>query len=283
MQRTSGIGLRPNKKPARWLSFLVLFGVILVSGTVVADVVLVFTVNHSLGANASSPFQFQGGANYAAANALGFVSNSYPGVATTTGVTVTTTISGVASVPVELFDMTEFATSVKLPAKATFANVNVPAATVLTPSNVVCAYAFISTAAPSFGVGAIAGAPAGRLLRDDAGLGSRLGRVRRGCHGADRDRELVDRCRLGIVDRHTRERLHDGPQHGGRHDGALRELRDHDDGCGHHDVAEFVHHPGDPPVGGGPTGRWTNPFLPFPPHVRGGASFPVRSPSSSAS
>jgi hypothetical protein len=173
---------------------LVLFGVILVSGTVVADVVLVFTVDHTLGANASSPFQFQGGANYAAANALGFVSNSYPGVATTTGVTVTTTISGVASVPVELFDMTEFATSVKLPAKATFANVNVPAATTLTPSNVVCAYAFVSTALPSFGTGAIAGAPAGC----SATLPT-LGAVSAGCGASATAQTAVVNLLTGVV------------------------------------------------------------------------------------
>jgi hypothetical protein len=161
MEPKNRIAVRPSKKPARWLSFLVLFGVILVSGSVVADVVLVFTVNHNLGANASSPFQFQGGANYVAANALGFVSNSYPGIATTTGVTVTTTISGVASVPVELFDVTEFVTSVKLPAKATYSNINVPSASTLTPANVVCAYAFVSTAVPSFGPTAVAGSPVG--------------------------------------------------------------------------------------------------------------------------
>jgi hypothetical protein len=161
MESIKMVGPRARKKPARWLSFLVLFGVVLVSGTVVADVVLVFTVNHNLAANATSPFQFQGGANYATAHALGFVSNSYPGVATTTGVTVTTTISGVASVPVELFDVTEFATSVILPAKATYSNVNVPAPSALTPANVVCAYAFISTALPTFGPTGVAGAAAG--------------------------------------------------------------------------------------------------------------------------
>jgi hypothetical protein len=176
MESIKIVGTPRVKKPARWLSFLVLFGVVLVSGTVVADVVLVFTVSHNLGVNATSPFQFQGGANYATANALGFVTNTYPGVATTTGVTVTTTIKGVVSVPVQLYDVTEFATSVLLPAKATYSNVNVPAATALTPANVVCAYAFVSTALPSFGPTGVAGAPAGCSATMPA-----LGAVSTGC------------------------------------------------------------------------------------------------------
>ena len=149
-----------RRKPVRWLSVLVGLGIILVSGTVVADVVLAYTANNSVGANAASPFMFQGGSNYAAANALGFVTNVYAG-AGLTGPMVTSTISGVQSVPVELFDVTEFATAKIVPRTGTVANVNVPNPSLLAVAGVVCAYAFVSTAVPSFGGAAVAGAPAG--------------------------------------------------------------------------------------------------------------------------
>jgi hypothetical protein len=130
-----------------------------VSGTVVADVVLAYTANNGVGANASSPFQFQGGGNYVAANALGFITNVYPSGAT--GPMVTTTVSGVQSVPSEMFDVTEFATAKVMPRAGAVANVNVPSPTIIAVAGVVCAYAFVTTAFPAFGGAAVAGAPAG--------------------------------------------------------------------------------------------------------------------------
>jgi hypothetical protein len=146
-------------KPVRWLSALAIFGVLLVSGTVVADVVLSFSANNGVGANAASPFVFQNGGNYAAANGLGVATNTY--ASGTSGPTVTTTINGINGVLVAEFDVTEFATATTLGATGTPANVVVPSPTTLTPANVVCAYAFVSTAKPSLGATAVTGAPSG--------------------------------------------------------------------------------------------------------------------------
>ena len=153
-------GIPTRRKPVRWLTLLAGLGVILVSGTVVADVVLAYTVNNGVGANTTSPFTFQAGGNYAAANGMGFATNAYAGGGSS-GVLVTTTINGVQNVPVELFNVTEFATARAMTRTGTIGNVNVPAPSALTPAGVVCAYAFVSTAAPSFGGAGVAGAPAG--------------------------------------------------------------------------------------------------------------------------
>src|SRR4029077_16905215 len=91
----------------------------------------------------------------------------------------TTTISGIVSVPVEEFDVTEFATSAVTARTATIANVLVVSPSVLTPANVVCAYAFVSTAKPSLGTVAPAGAPAGC-----AATVPLLGAVSTGCGGS---------------------------------------------------------------------------------------------------
>lgn len=149
----------------------------MVSGTVLADVVLSFTASNGVGVNASSPFVFQNGANYAAANGLGVATNTY--TAGTSGPTVTTTINGINGVLVAEFDVTEFATATTLGATGTPTNVVVPSATTLTPANVVCAYAFVSTAKPSLGSTAVTGAPAGCTATVPA-----LGTVSAGCGGS---------------------------------------------------------------------------------------------------
>jgi hypothetical protein len=172
-------------KSGRWLTILVGCGVLLVSGTVIADVVLAYTDNNSVGTNTTSPFQFVQGSNYASANGMGFVTNAYP--AGTSGPTVTTTINGVSSVPVLLFDVTEFATGKVLTTSAHVSNVNVPAPSVLTPAGVVCAYAFISTAAPSLGTTGVTGAPAGCSATMPA-----LGSLSAGCTGGTASTVVVN-------------------------------------------------------------------------------------------
>ncbi|HTT26726.1 MAG TPA: hypothetical protein VMH90_07195, partial [Thermoplasmata archaeon] len=157
-------------------SVLAVLGVLMVSGTVLADVVLSFTANNGVGANAASPFVFQNGANYAAANGLGVATNAY--TSGTNGPTVTTTINGINGVLVAEFDVTEFATATTLGATGTPSNVVVPGASTLTPVNVVCAYAFVSTAKPSLGTTAVSGAPAGCSATVPA-----LGTVSTGCGG----------------------------------------------------------------------------------------------------
>jgi hypothetical protein len=150
-----------RRKPVRWLTMLVGVGVILVSGTVVADVILAYTANDSIGPNIASPFLFQKGGNYASASSLGVATDAFP-AAGNSGVTVTTTLAGIQSVPVGLLDINEFAVGASAtPASATVKTPYVPSPSAVAIAGVVCAYAFISNGAPAFGVAAVAGAPAG--------------------------------------------------------------------------------------------------------------------------
>jgi hypothetical protein len=165
---------KTHRKPLRWLSILAVLGVLMMSGVVVANVVLSYTDNTGLGANAASPFVFQNGGNYAAANGLGITTNTY--ATGTTGPTVTTTISGINGVPVEAYDITEFATAATLGANGTINTPLVVGATTYTPANVVCAYAFVSTAKPTLGTTAVSGAPAGCAATTPT-----LGTVSTGC------------------------------------------------------------------------------------------------------
>ncbi len=148
-----------RRKPVRWLPILAILGILLASGTVLADVVLSYSAENGLGANATSPFLFQNGGNYAAAHSLGIATNAY--ASGTSGPTVTTTISGVVGVPVEAYNVTQLATGTTIPAATTFGNVLAVNPSTLTPTNVVCAYAFVSTAAPSPGTTGVSGAPTG--------------------------------------------------------------------------------------------------------------------------
>jgi hypothetical protein len=135
--------------------------VILVSGTVLADVILAYTANNSIGPNATSPFLFKQGGDYATATALGVATDAFPG-ALTSGVTVTTTLAGIQSVPVGLIDVNEFGVgAASTPAAAVINTPYVPSPSVVAITGVVCAYAFISNGAPAFGVAGVAGAPAG--------------------------------------------------------------------------------------------------------------------------
>jgi hypothetical protein len=148
------------KSRVRWLSVLTGLAVVLVAGVVVADVVLNFTTSTGVGANTSAPFEFQNGGNYGTAHGFGFVTSTYPG-GSSPGVSVTTTINGIATVPVSMFDVNELITAVATTSTAHIGNVFVPSASALTVAGVVCAYAFVSTAIPSPGATAVAGAPAG--------------------------------------------------------------------------------------------------------------------------
>ncbi|MCI4369146.1 MAG: hypothetical protein L3K09_06260 [Thermoplasmata archaeon] len=173
--RTPNLATRSAKKPVRWLSIVVTLGIVLVSGSVLADVVLAYTANNGVGTNAADPFVFQQGANYATANSLGIITSAFTGGGSS-GAQVTTTVSGVASVGVTALDSVEFATAIKLPAAAVIGNVYVITPTAFAPANVVCAYAFISTASPSAGNVAVAGAPAGCQATTPA-----LGALSAGC------------------------------------------------------------------------------------------------------
>jgi hypothetical protein len=142
---------------SRWPTFLMLAAMILVAGTVVADVVLTYNVFNNTGANAASPFDFVNGGNYGTAHALGLITTAYTAPANQ----VTTSLSGVEYVTAEIYDVIEFDTAV-----ATATTYHITSASLVTiiganPAGVVCAYAFLSDAAPSAGTVAVAGEPAG--------------------------------------------------------------------------------------------------------------------------
>ncbi len=123
-------------------------GVIVVSGTVIADVILSYTAHNQAGGNVSGPFQFQNGANYPVANSVVTFTNAY--ASGTSGPTVTTTLHGVASVPESVIDGTEFVTTtMAIPAghsgTMTLTASGGPGST----PGIACAYAFISNAPQS--------------------------------------------------------------------------------------------------------------------------------------
>ncbi|MCI4350244.1 MAG: hypothetical protein L3K15_01850 [Thermoplasmata archaeon] len=169
--------LAKTRSRVRWLSVLTGLAVVLVAGVVVADVVLNFTTSTGVGANTSAPFEFQNGANYATAHGFGFVTSAYPG-GSSPGVSVTTTISGIATVPVSMFDVNELITAVLTTSTAHVGNVFVPSAAAVAVAGLICAYAFVSTALPSAGAVAVAGAPAGC-----AATLPTLGALSSGCSG----------------------------------------------------------------------------------------------------
>jgi hypothetical protein len=194
MSDANQVNVRTGRRHrVRWLSVLAGLGIVFVSGVVVADVVLVYTTATGVGANTTGPFQFQDGANYATANSLGFVTSTYPGGASP-GPTVTTTIQGVQDVPVAMFDVNEFATAALTPNSAAVGNLVVPSPTALTPAGVVCAYAFISDAAPSLGTTAVTGAPAGCTATVPT-----LGTLSGGCAGQTAGVATVDLLTGAIV------------------------------------------------------------------------------------
>jgi hypothetical protein len=149
-------------KRIRWLPLLVGAAIVLVSGSVVADVVLTYVANTGVGANATSPFEWADGANYGTANGLGLATTAFS-PSSTDAAQMSTTISGVQLVNVELVDVNTFqlAATLTSPTTAAFGTIgtfNVPTGA---PGGVACAYAFITTYVPSTSGTLVPGAPAG--------------------------------------------------------------------------------------------------------------------------
>lgn len=154
---TPGPQRRRTDRRTPWLTILVSAAVLLMVGTVTADVVLTYSISNNTAANAASHYQFVNGGNYATAHDYGLITN-------TAGVNdVSTAISGIQDVNVEIYDVVEFDTSAA-PTATTTAHVT-SAASITTAvgglANVVCAYAFISDAVPTAGTVGVTGAPAG--------------------------------------------------------------------------------------------------------------------------
>ncbi len=149
-----------NKEPKRgrvkWLSVLLGLGVVLVSGTVVADVVLSYTLSNSASSTTSSPFSWQEGANYGTASALSFIADtcnpSAVGAASTSCFSLSATVTGPEYVPTSLINMYVFqwlapsaTISAAIPAGAIQASGtgSLPAGS--------CAFAFVSNGALGLG------------------------------------------------------------------------------------------------------------------------------------
>ncbi len=164
-EENATIPIRATKrrhKPIRWLSALVVLGVVLVSGTILADVVLVYSANSQVGNTIAGPYQFQNGANYAVANGIGIASTTYAGGGATNGPSVTTTVNGIQTVGVAVLDVVEFTTVGAVANPASIGNLVVPTPTPIAVGGLLCAYAFVSNAIPT-GAGSVGvpGEPAG--------------------------------------------------------------------------------------------------------------------------
>ncbi len=138
---------RSAHRPVRWLSILMGLAIVMVSGTVLADVVLTYSVANNLNTGATSPFTFAEGSNYVTANGLGMLPapSCNPGALGSDCYQLDTTVVGVQYVPTEIlngysFEETEATTAAWTVGSTSIAGVAPSTA----PTNVVCAYAFIS-------------------------------------------------------------------------------------------------------------------------------------------
>jgi hypothetical protein len=136
----------------KWLSVLMGVGILLITGTVVADVVLTYVVNNQLGSTGTSPFVFVEGSNYALASSYGLATSTFfGGTGAGGGSSVSTSISGLNQVNVELINVTTFAQNLSIGATATAAigGIQLFGTPVLPASGLVCAYAVLTTYVPA--------------------------------------------------------------------------------------------------------------------------------------
>ena len=148
-------------KRIRWLPLLLGVAVVLVSGSVVADVVLTYVANTGVGTNIASPFEWADGGNYATAAGLSFATTTFTG-STTSGPSMTTTLAGAQNVNVELVNINVFDLSSALTAGTTGVLGGViTGAGPGTVGGVVCAYAIITDYVPGTTGTLIGSAPAG--------------------------------------------------------------------------------------------------------------------------
>src|SRR5579875_3234175 len=102
--KTNGLfGRQGTRKRVRWFSVLIGLGVVLVTGTVVADVILTYTYDTSA-VQGTSPFQWENGGNYALASSYGLSLNTI----STGGGEVATNLGYIDGVNVELLNITNF-------------------------------------------------------------------------------------------------------------------------------------------------------------------------------
>lgn len=146
---------RARKGQTRWFSVLLGVAIVMVTGTVLADVVLTYVVNNNVKTTGNSPFVFKDGANAPTAYQYGLMDSFYYGGpqsvsgANGYGSSVSTGIAGLNRVNVEMLDVTEFAQNLSLSTyTATIGAVSV-FGTAAPPAGLVCAYAFVTTYLPA--------------------------------------------------------------------------------------------------------------------------------------
>ncbi len=137
------------RRQVKWLPILLGLGVILATGTVVADVVLSYTLSNSASSTTSSPFSWQQGPNYATASGLSFITDtcnpSAVGAASTSCFSLSASVTSPEYVPTTLINMYTFqwlAPSATIAAAIPAGAVQASGTGVLPPGS--CAYAFIS-------------------------------------------------------------------------------------------------------------------------------------------
>ncbi|MCL4324000.1 MAG: hypothetical protein M1144_00830 [Candidatus Thermoplasmatota archaeon] len=140
----------------KWLSVLMGVGILLITGTVVADVVLTYALNNTVGSTNTSPFEWEQGPNYGAANSLSLLTTTC-NTATGTGLGASATncyqlsnsVSGVSFVPTTLINVESFvwmATSASVATDVSSTYLSLVAGTGTLAAGA-CAYAFISNGA----------------------------------------------------------------------------------------------------------------------------------------
>ncbi|MDE1819448.1 MAG: hypothetical protein KGJ23_00450 [Euryarchaeota archaeon] len=142
------------------MGLAVLVAAITFSAFVTADVILVYTAKNSVNSAGSSPFAFNNGANEPLANSFGILTNTWP-AGGPAGPTVSTLVSGVKDVPVEVLQGTIFQLNANLAAAdtATFGTINVGTGS-FTAGGLTCAYAFITNFPPTSVSGTLTGTSA---------------------------------------------------------------------------------------------------------------------------
>jgi hypothetical protein len=147
-----------NRKSRFALLTVVALGIVVIMiSTVFANVVLTYSIFNNSAVNATSPFDFVNGGNYATAHTLGILTNTL----TAPPNQLSTTLAAIQYVNVEIYDVAEFDTAVLTATTDHVTTVTVPNAGAIAGSGLICAYAFISDFVPLTGTVAVAGEPAG--------------------------------------------------------------------------------------------------------------------------
>lgn len=148
-------GRRRMDRRSPFLTILVSVAVLLMVGTVAADIVLTYSIANNTAANAANHYEFVNGGNYVNAHDYGLITN-------TAGTNdISTALSGITDVNVEIYDVVEFDTDGGAPTTSHVDAASVITTTVGALANVVCAYAFVSDAVPTAGTVGVTGATGG--------------------------------------------------------------------------------------------------------------------------